>query len=202
VAVVSTVPPDGYAAWDGTSVAAAHVSGLAALLLAHHPDFAGPLRARTAARVERLFDLLRRTARPLPVGDIRRTGAGLPDAVAAFRDVLPAGAAWWPEPTIDLTGALDPTSAPAGWGAPVDLSAPLDQLAAVLRDAGIVNGNGGNGHGNGRRGGASAAREAGGTAGRSRAAGGSPRAEEPGAATAEALARLQESLERAGLWET
>src|SRR5213076_3633636 len=39
VAVVSTVPGSGYMAADGTSVAAAHVTGLAALVLANHPLF-------------------------------------------------------------------------------------------------------------------------------------------------------------------
>jgi subtilisin family serine protease len=179
VAVVSTVPPDGYGAWDGTSAAAAHVSGLATLLLAHHPDFAGAFRPRTAARVDRLFQILRRSARPLALGDPRRTGAGLPDALMAFGDVIAPpgpGVVWSPAPTMDLT-------------------APLDQLAMVMHQAGIVNGNGGNGNGNGKGNGH---RRAGSTAGRQSAGPGSTAA--GGDDPAVALAQLRETLERAGIW--
>ncbi|QGQ19285.1 S8 family serine peptidase [Cellulomonas sp. JZ18] len=85
VAVVSSVPPAGFAAWDGTSMATPHVAGLAALVLAHHPDFRTPgLALRTGARVDRLFEILRGSATPLDLGDATRTGAGLPDAVRAL----------------------------------------------------------------------------------------------------------------------
>lgn len=88
VAVVSSVPENGFAAWDGTSMAAAHVVGLAALVLAHNSDFQGA--ARNGARVDHLFDVLRQTAQPLPLGDPAWTGAGLPNAVRALQ---PWGAA-------------------------------------------------------------------------------------------------------------
>jgi hypothetical protein len=85
VAIVSSVPADGYASWDGTSMATPHVTGLAALVLAHHPDFQTPaLRLPTAARVDRLFEILTQSCRPLSLQDPSRTGAGLPDAVRAL----------------------------------------------------------------------------------------------------------------------
>jgi subtilisin family serine protease len=84
VAILSSVPPNNYAVWDGTSMAAAHVTGLAALVLAHHPDFQGLFKARNAARVDRLFQILRASAHPLNLGDPRRTGFGMPDVLVAL----------------------------------------------------------------------------------------------------------------------
>ena len=79
VAVVSTVPGGGYTAADGTSAAAAHVTGLAALILAHHPSFQeGPFRGRSEQRVHALLELIRASARPF-VADPQRGGAGVPD---------------------------------------------------------------------------------------------------------------------------
>jgi subtilisin family serine protease len=89
VAIVSAAPPDNFAAWDSTAVAAAHISGLAALILAHHPDFQaqGMFGARGIQRVDRLFQIIRQCGQPLNVGDPLRTGAGLPDASRAFLPV-------------------------------------------------------------------------------------------------------------------
>ena len=86
VAIVSTVPAGGYAAADGTSAAAAHVTGLAALVLAHHPLFQeGPFRVRSEQRVQALFELIRASAVPR-FPDPRRGGAGVPDLTR-----IPAG---------------------------------------------------------------------------------------------------------------
>ena len=77
VAVLSTVP-GGYAALDGTGIAAAQVAGLAALILAHHPLLQGTFRARTEQRVSTLFGMLRACAMPY-FADPMRSGAGVPD---------------------------------------------------------------------------------------------------------------------------
>jgi subtilisin len=108
VAIVSTVPPDGYAAWDGTSMATPHVTGLAALVLAHHPDFRGPFQARNEARVERLFQVLKESAQPLDFGDTSRTGVGLPDAPRSLglEPSLPRPGPQASDPALVLVWAL------------------------------------------------------------------------------------------------
>ena len=88
VAILSSVPGEGFAAWDGTSMATPYVVGLAALVLAHHPDFQrAPFNQRNATRVDRLFQILKQTAQPLNLGQ-DRTGAGLPDAERALTVTL------------------------------------------------------------------------------------------------------------------
>jgi subtilisin len=82
VAVVACQSPDGYAVCDGTSLAAAHVAALAALILADHSDFKGPFAVKNLQRVERLFQILKDTAQP--IGHAWQTGAGLPDAARAL----------------------------------------------------------------------------------------------------------------------
>ncbi len=83
VAITSSVPDNNFAAWDGTSMATPHITGLAALVLAHHPDFRGSGQMRSAARVERLFQIIKMSCQPLMLGDPRRTGFGLPDTLRA-----------------------------------------------------------------------------------------------------------------------
>jgi subtilisin family serine protease len=78
VAIISTVPGAGFDAMDGTSMAAPHVTGLAAILLAHHTLFKSGLgKERSAARVDALFDLIKQNSAVLPFG-ADRTGAGVP----------------------------------------------------------------------------------------------------------------------------
>lgn len=94
VAITSCVPPNNFAAWDGTSMAAPHVTGLAALCLAHHPDFQTPqYKVRGAERVERLFQIIRSSAHRVSLGDQSRTGYGLPDVLVAVGLQTQAGAA-------------------------------------------------------------------------------------------------------------
>jgi subtilisin family serine protease len=80
VAVISSVPGGGYAAWDGSSMAAAHVVGFSALLLSHHPMLQSiNYGARADQRVSVLYDFLRAAAIPYAQVDPNRVGAGCPD---------------------------------------------------------------------------------------------------------------------------
>jgi subtilisin family serine protease len=100
VAIVSSVPPDNFAALDGTAPAAAHIAGLAALVLAHHPEFKqyAPYDAR---RPERLFEILKASAEPFRMGDLFHAGNGLPDGPRALNVAAPSSdrvedRAMWP----------------------------------------------------------------------------------------------------------
>ncbi|WP_228536113.1 S8 family serine peptidase [Noviherbaspirillum malthae] len=93
VAITSSVPANNFAAWDGTSMATPHITGLAALVLAHHPDFQAAYKARGPERVERLFQIIKASARPINLGDTSRTGFGLPDVLTAIGIQPGAGAA-------------------------------------------------------------------------------------------------------------
>jgi subtilisin len=80
VAIISSVPGGGYAAWDGSSMAASHVAGFAATLLSHHPMLQGiNYGGRAEQRVSVLFDLIRAAAIPYTQVDPNRVGVGLPD---------------------------------------------------------------------------------------------------------------------------
>jgi subtilisin family serine protease len=82
VAVLSTSPAGSFVAADGTAVAAAQVTALAALVIAHHPDFRNGYRVRAAPRVEQLRQTIIATSRPVMFGNPRYP-TGLPDALAA-----------------------------------------------------------------------------------------------------------------------
>jgi subtilisin len=134
LAVIACQTPGDYAVCDGTSVAAAHVAALAAVILAHHRDFRAEFGRRDFRRVERLFQILKDTAQP--IGHPWHTGAGLPDAAQALG--LPpqqwAAAVPLDDALREMRGAirraaqLEPgvvTPGGLSWGAASDIEPPL-----------------------------------------------------------------------------
>jgi len=124
VAIISSVPGGGYAAWDGTAMAASHVTGFAAVLLSNHPalqstSYARPLEQRVAM----LFDLIRSSAMPYLQGDPNRIGAGLPDL-----QQVPAAPSYQPYPSVPIAPSQGPMFWPGLGAGPIP-----DPLGAMLR---------------------------------------------------------------------
>ncbi len=140
VAVLSSVPPDNVAVWDGTSAAAAHICGLATLVVAHHPDFRGLFAPRNGRRVERLFQILQNAAHPRALHP-HHVGAGLPDTMRALGLVAMSSDAAVPLPWAGAPSnpALEHLLRQLGIhhpgnGAPTTSAAPAADAATQMRE--------------------------------------------------------------------
>ena len=129
VAVISGLPPSSYGPLSGSGCAAAHVTAVAALILAHHPQFrrelGQPSVTRDSSRPARLMEIIKSSCRPLPQLDPAGTGAGIPDAPVAL-SVAP----WGAHPPLPLPY---PAPAPAPDG-----QTPLEPLNAAMLAAGLI----------------------------------------------------------------
>ena len=139
VAIVSGLPPASYGPLGGTAIAAAHVAATAGLVLAPPPQFrpeAGrPAMTRDASRVDRLFQLILGSCRPLPGLGPLQSGAGVPDAAVAVgvtpRDSYPPLAG----------GVSRPPGSPAESSPAEELTRlALASLEAAMRSAGLIPG--------------------------------------------------------------
>ncbi|BFU47589.1 S8 family serine peptidase [Krasilnikovia sp. MM14-A1004] len=139
VGIVSAVAPEGRAALDGTGIAATHVAALAALVLAHHPDFRYGFGMRGPARVQRLAQLIIASCRPLQGGDPYRCGAGRPDAPVAVGLVPRWTTTSGPETTMPVAGVGPAGQSPSAYGYPMAPMPPqVDALTAAVRAAGFL----------------------------------------------------------------
>lgn len=77
VAILSTVPNAAYDAKSGTSMAAPHITGAAAVLLAHHPIFKSAANQRNADRILAITQLMQSVSVAYPFGP-ERVGFGMP----------------------------------------------------------------------------------------------------------------------------
>lgn len=136
VAIVSGLPPASYGPLGGSAIAAAHVAAIAGLVLAHHPQFrpqpGRPPVIRDGYRIDRLFQQILASCRPLPELGPLRSGAGLPDAAIAV-GVAPRGSRARPP------GPVFPPSAPSAGPQPEEdfTQAALADLEAAMRSAGL-----------------------------------------------------------------
>lgn len=127
VAIISTVPGGAFEPESGTSMAAPHVTGLATLVMAHHPAMMGIPRGRD--RVARLFEVIRSACVPLALGPAR-SGFGLP----VLHGLLPAMKAALPR--IIAPGAVpSPMEAGPTFRAAALASDLSGQIASVIANA-------------------------------------------------------------------
>ncbi|HTR14468.1 MAG TPA: S8 family serine peptidase [Roseiarcus sp.] len=123
VGIISSVPNGGYAAWDGTSMADPHLTGMGALVAAHHPAVAGKV-LRNAAWVDQLFQLVFSSAQAVGLSP-EFGGVGLPIVSKVLKsDFLPQKRAEFP-PMRQLTPDIIAQMVKSVIAAlPVDMVAP------------------------------------------------------------------------------
>jgi subtilisin len=139
VAVVSGLPPASYGPLGGTATAAAHAAAIAVRVHAPHPQFRPePGRhpvARDASRVDRLFELILASCRPLPELGPLRSGAGIPDAAVAV-GVAP----WGSQGRWNAAVPRWPASPGDPHAQEEQPRAALASLEAAMRSAGLISG--------------------------------------------------------------
>jgi subtilisin family serine protease len=121
VKIKSSIPNNGYDSWNGTSMAAPHISALAAMYVANDPSL-------NPAAVEAL---LKKNTR-VPAGyNLSRFGAGIPDMAKAI-DEKPQNPVATPKPTATPQPKATATPSPNPTATPTT-PAPTDEPKGILR---------------------------------------------------------------------
>lgn len=144
-AIVSTFPGNAYAAWDGTSMSTPMVSGVAALLLARHPEW--PLDESRTNNVRLALQQSAGTLDALEPAFMGLMGAGLLDATAAlsqtdaFTPAIDYAIGGAPEALVafdvDGDGLLDLIGGGSGGVMLLEQTAGLEFAAPVLIAGGV-----------------------------------------------------------------
>ncbi len=123
---IKSTYPGGYASADGTSIAAAHVSGVAALIAAEHREWgAASIKAAILAGADPLANLAGKS-----VTGARLNAAGALEAAAEMPEIEPEPPAPTPTPTPTPTPVPTPAP-PVATPAPPVTTAPAPPVAAA-----------------------------------------------------------------------
>jgi subtilisin len=150
VGIVSTVPGGQFEPQSGTSMAAPHVTGMTALLLAHHPLFRSQFARRDVNRVKAVGSMLQSLCKTSYTHfGAERTGAGLPSLEAVIGTLVQAAqpapqpgfgsASFAVQPGVAPQGAFTPQAVhPSAFGSPTATAVATDlvnQIAQLIGGA-------------------------------------------------------------------
>jgi hypothetical protein len=119
----SDVEPDGFPNFFGTSAAAPHAAGVAALMLQVDPSLT-PAAIKMALKDSAIDIVARDNGAPVGVGFDNDSGAGLIDAEVAVDSVFDLEPIWLPNAPAQVNHQWTFISAPSGFANPIVITGP------------------------------------------------------------------------------